>query len=307
MGKDMKKRFEGEEGHRLLIEVLREQRIVGGNEELAEDLSVALEIVNVATGKILIEQGSGGNDMFFIFAGTFDVVVNGRKMANRGPGDHVGEMAAIQPLQLRAASVIATCDGVVGVLTEPKLTVIGKAHPEIWRWMAKELSRRLLQRNRMVADARSRIRIFIISSAEAIDIARAVQNSFEHDAFTVVVWTNDVFKASYYPIETLENELDISDFAIAIVQADDVVKTRGKKKAVPRDNVIFELGFFMGRLGRQRAILMEPRGTEVKLPTDLAGITTIPYKATDDGGGLAVSMAPACNRLRTFFKEYGPL
>ncbi len=303
----MKKRFEGETGQRALVEALREQRTVGGNEKLALDLAAALELIDVAPGKVLIEQGSDGNDMFFIFAGAFDVVVNGKKLAQRGPGDHVGEMAAIQPLQLRAASVIATSQGVVGKLTEPQLTVIGQAHPEIWRWVAKELSRRLLQRNRLVAEARSKTRIFIISSAEALDVARAVQNAFEHDSFTVVLWTNDVFKASYYPIETLENELDLSDFAIAIVQADDIVKSRGKKKSVPRDNVIFELGFFMGRLGRQRAVLMEPRGTDVKLPTDLAGITTVSYKAADDGTGLAVSMAPACNRLRTLFNEHGPL
>lgn len=33
----------------------------------------------------------------------------------------------------------------------------------------------------------------------------------------------------------------------------------------------------MGRLGRELAILMEPRGEEVSLPTDLSE-TTIPYK-----------------------------
>jgi predicted nucleotide-binding protein len=43
--------------------------------------------------------------------------------------------------------------------------------------------------------------------------------------------------------------VDASDFAIAIAQPDDVTKTRGKRKNTPRDNVIFELGFFMGRLG----------------------------------------------------------
>ncbi len=33
----------------------------------------------------------------------------------------------------------------------------------------------------------------------------------------------------------------------------------------------------MGRLSRKRAILMEPRGEGVQLPSDMAGVTTIRY------------------------------
>ena len=49
-------------------------------------------------------------------------------------------------------------------------------------------------------------------------------------------------------MESLERELDQSDFAIAIAQPDDLTESRGEAKPTPRDNVIFELGFFMGRL-----------------------------------------------------------
>lgn len=230
--------------------------------------------------------------------------VNGKKVAQRSAGDHVGEMAALLLFQLRSASIISVDGSVVGKLTEPQLVSLGKAYPDIWRWIAKELSRRLLQRNRLVAEAREKIRIFVISSVEALPIARAVENAFEYDDYNVTLWTRDVFKASRYPIESLEAELDVSDFAIAIVQPDDVTKIRGEDRAVPRDNVIFELGFFMGRLGRERAILMEPRGGEVSLPTDLSGITTIPYKYAD-GKGLAAAMGPACNRLRSLINELG--
>ncbi|WP_250514404.1 TIR domain-containing protein [Caballeronia sp. INDeC2] len=300
----MKERFEGEAGRRRLIEALREQRTVAGNEQLATDLANLLELVDIKAGDALIEQGADDNDMYFLLGGTFDVSVNGKKVAQRSAGDHVGEMAALLPFQLRSASVISVDGGVVGKLTEPQLVSLGKAYPDIWRWIAKELSRRLLQRNRLVAEAREKIRIFVISSVEALPIARAVENAFEYDDYNVTLWTHDVFKASRYPIESLEAELDVSDFAIAIVQPDDVTKMRGEDRAVPRDNVIFELGFFMGRLGRERAILMEPRGEEVSLPTDLSGITTIPYKYAD-GKGLAAAMGPACNRLRSLINELG--
>ena len=68
--------------------------------------------------------------------------------------------------------------------------------------------------------------------------------------------------------------------------------------------MIFELGFFMGRLGRHRSLLVEPRGEEIKLPSDLAGINTITYKY--DKKNLATSLATACNKLRDIIRELGP-
>lgn len=73
----------------------------------------------------------------------------------------------------------------------------------------------------------------------------------------------------------------------------------------PRDNVIFELGLFMGRLGKARAILMEQRGKDVKLPSDLTGITTIPYQFVKEGENAAL-MGPACNKLRDHINTLGP-
>jgi predicted nucleotide-binding protein len=61
----------------------------------------------------------------------------------------------------------------------------------------------------------------------------------------------------------------------------------------------------MGRLGRHRAILMEPREEKVKLPSDLAGITTITYRY-EKGRDAAALLAPACNALRKHINELGP-
>lgn len=50
---------------------------------------------------------------------------------------------------------------------------------------------------------------------------------------------------------------------------------------------------------------MPSRGPEkVKLPSDLAGVTTIPYRY-EAGGDAAALLAPACNRLRTHIAELG--
>jgi CRP/FNR family transcriptional regulator, cyclic AMP receptor protein len=301
----MTKRFEGEAGRRRLIDLLREQKMVRGSEELAEELSKLVNTKELKAGDVLIEEGADDTDMYFILDGLFEVVVHGKRIAQRAAGTQVGEMAAAQPGQLRSASVVALGDAVVAKLQEKDLVLIGEKYPDIWRQIARELARRLLERNRFIAGSRGKIRVFIISSVEALRIARAVEDAFEHDNFQVVLWTHDVFKVANYPIEDLERELEVADFAIAIAQPDDRVKSRSKRRSAPRDNVIFELGFFMGRLGRTRAVLMEPRGEDVKLPSDLTGITTISYKFAD-GDGLSAAMGPACNRLRNHINRLGP-
>lgn len=300
----MIKRFEGESGRRTLIEALREQKIVAGSAALAEQIADGAFLIDVPLGTAIIQQGGDDNDVYLIVAGSFDIVVNGRKLARRFPNDHVGEMAAIQPTQRRSATVIATEDSVVCKLTELQLTDLGRQHPDIWRCFAKELARRLEQRNAFVTSTRDRIRVFIISSAEALEIARAIQNAFDRDSFKVIVWTDGVFRASWYPIESLERELDQSDFAVAIAQPDDMTRSRDKTSQTPRDNVIFELGLFIGRIGRHRSFLVEPRGEEAKLPSDLSGITSITYKY--DRNDLAAALGPACNRIRSIINELGP-
>jgi CRP/FNR family transcriptional regulator, cyclic AMP receptor protein len=299
----MIERFQGSSGSQSLLEALRSQKIVAGNEDLAKRIAEVGSLLEVDSGTSVIEQGAEDTDVYFVISGAFDIVVNGRKVNRRFANDHLGEMAAIQPTQRRSATVTATEKSVLCKVTEPQLTEIAKQFPHVWRFIAKELARRLEQRNAHVTTTHAKIRMFIISSAEALEIARTIQNAFEHD-FTVIVWTDGVFRASWYPIESLERELDRSDFAVAVAQPDDITEMRGKSAATTRDNVIFELGMFIGRIGRQRSFLVEPRGEEVKLPSDLSGITTLGYKYDKDN--LASALAPACNRIRAIVRELGP-
>jgi CRP/FNR family transcriptional regulator, cyclic AMP receptor protein len=301
----MERKFEGEAGRRRLLDLLREQKIVQGSDALAEELSKLVEIKNLRAGDVLIEEGGDDTDLYFILDGVFNVIVRGKRIGQRSAGTQVGEMAAVQPGQRRSATVVAFSDSMVAKLTEVDLVALGMKFPDIWRQIARELARRLLERNRFIAMSREKIRVFIVSSVEALPIARAVENAFEHDNFHVVLWPNDVFRIANYPIEDLERELEVADFAVAIAQPDDLVNVRKRKRPAPRDNVIFELGFFMGRLGRTRAILMEPKGEDVKLPTDLKGVTTISYKHAS-GSGLSVAMSPACNKRREHINLLGP-
>jgi CRP/FNR family transcriptional regulator, cyclic AMP receptor protein len=181
---------------------------------------------------------------------------------------------------------------------------IGNSHPQIWQPVARELARRLNQRNSMIPSPNKKPKLFIISSAESLEIAREVQTALERDA-TVTVWTNGVFFASWYSLEALEKAVDASDFAVAIAQGDDMKESRGEKSPTIRDNVVFELGLFMGRLSRYRTFLVCPRTPGLKLPSDLHGLNVAQYEPGDDD--LASRIAPACNEIRKVINDLGVL
>ncbi|MBB3947666.1 putative nucleotide-binding protein [Rhizobium skierniewicense] len=301
----MLERFMGDEGKDLRIESFGAQTIVRGDVQLAEALAEVAEMLEVDAGVTLIEQNGEDDDIYFVFSGSLSVHINGRRLGARGRGEHVGEMAAIEPTQRRSATVIAEDRSVVAKLTAQQFSTLAKTYPDMYRQIARSLSRRLLERNKHVGTFREKVRVFIISSAEALPVARLVRNAFEHDPFITTIWTDGVFRVANYTLTNLEAEIDDSDFAVAIAHADDLTESRGKDWPSPRDNVVFELGLFMGRLGRQRAILMEPREEKVKLPSDLSGITTIPYRF-ENGRDAAAQIAPACDKLRQHILDLGP-
>ncbi|KON62846.1 cAMP-activated global transcriptional regulator CRP [Komagataeibacter europaeus] len=301
----MLNRFQGDSGHRLKKDLLNLQRMVQGNSLISTEVAEKSTIREFSSGETLIEQNGHDNSIYFILSGSVEIFVNGYPVALRGAGNHVGEMAAIEPAHRRSATVIAKEDTIVAELSEHDFTDIATRYPEIYRLIARELSRRLLERNKLVSGAREKIKVFLICSTEALPIARAVQTAFEHDNFLTTLWTDGVFKISHYPLQSLEEQVDSSDFAIAVAHADDLTIFRGQEWPSSRDNVVFELGLFMGRLGRQRAILMEPRESKIKLPSDLAGITTITYRF-EEGSDAAALIAPACNQLRNHIVALGP-
>ena len=93
--------------------------------------------------------------------------------------------------------------------------------------------------------------VFIGSSSEGLDVAREVEMHLQTDALTTI-WKDGVFGLGSGTLEALMNALDQFDFAIMVLSPDDLLESRGTSYSSPRDNVIFELGLFMGRLGRGR-------------------------------------------------------
>lgn len=298
----MKERFEGE-GHQTLIDALKRQELVSGSDDLANSLASAGTLFELGQGDELITEGAEDNDIYFLLAGSVAVVVKGNNIATRRAGQHVGEMAALEPAQKRSATVIAHDTLVVLKLTSAAFMSIGRAFPHIWLPIAQELCRRLHQRNELIPPPNEYPKLFIVSSSEALDVAREIQSQLERDVFSTV-WDQGVFFAGGYPLEILEKAVSEADFAIAVAQPDDIVEFRGNRLPTLRDNVLFELGLFMGKLTRHRAMLVHPRTPELRLPSDLHGLTLVSY-TPGSSDQLSARLAPVCNHVRKVIKNLG--
>ena len=170
--------------------------------------------------------------------------------------------------------------------------------------LAADIAERLEERNSLIKACNERPKVFIICAVEAMEIAQAIQFQFQHAEADFKIWSDQVFKASQYPIEALQDVLDESDFAIAIASPEDLVQVRGEAVTQPRDNVLVELGMSLGRLGRRRSMLLVPRKSHVSLPSDFKGLTPIQY---EDGplADLPRLVGPACFEIKTVIAEFG--
>jgi predicted nucleotide-binding protein len=146
------------------------------------------------------------------------------------------------------------------------------------------------------AEIKRKAKIFIGSSVEGIDIARAIQSELEHD-FDVEIWNqSNVFVLGSATLEALESAVESYDFSIFVFTPDDEIRMRSTTKPVARDNVIFEAGLFIGKIGRHRSFIVKPRNVAMQVPSDLAGITVADYDASKANRTAAVGTA--CTKIR---------
>jgi CRP/FNR family cyclic AMP-dependent transcriptional regulator len=271
-------RFSGRAGQVNLLSALCAQQVVGGNTALARRLMKAGTLHEFRVAQAIIHQGDADNDVFLILSGSVATIVNKREIAVRSAGKHVGEMALLDSTARRSATVIAKERTVVLRLSEPNVTQIADSYPEFWRRIAVELAVRLRERAKFIREPNSSSRVFIGSSSEAIPEATYIHRALTRRELTCRLWTQGVFQLSQTTIEDLIRAASEYDFAVLFLTPDDMTASRGKRKASPRDNVVFELGLFMGALGRERTYIVAPSGIDLKLPTDLLGITRAPYE-----------------------------
>jgi CRP/FNR family transcriptional regulator, cyclic AMP receptor protein len=289
-------RFLGSDGKRVLLSALMQQTIVEHNSSLADRIFGIVTPIEVKQGEILAVQGEYTTGIFLILMGSISIVVNNREIKQRKAGTHVGEMTLIEPTAPRAASLVAVETSVIMSITEPQFTQLAEDYPELWRRLSLEIAKRLRQRNENVREKNTTPEVFIGSSAERISIASQIQSLLDHYAVSSV-WTNGVFTASSITIDDLLGKAHGCDYAIFVISNEDRLTSRSIEYGAPRDNVVFEIGLFMGQLGRRRTFIVKERGVDLKIPSDLLGITVLEY-APGDERTLSARLGPACNEIK---------
>lgn len=158
--------------------------------------------------------------------------------------------------------------------------------------------------------------VFIGSSREAMDYANAIHSQISYFA-QVTPWYAGVFEGNDYTMESLEKQLDENDFGVFVFAPDDVALHRGKYVFITRDNTLFEMGLFWGRLRRQRVfaivpqevkgrddLIKEEKVSDFHILTDLHGLTLLQYEArTDENYEAAVSVA--CHFIKKVIQVEG--
>jgi predicted nucleotide-binding protein len=147
-------------------------------------------------------------------------------------------------------------------------------------------------------------RVFIGSSAEGLDVAEALQEGLDHCA-EMTVWSQGVFGLSSGTLETLAEKSNGFDFAILVLTPDDLTQKRGSSQPSARDNVLLELGIFIGVLGRKRTFIVYPRDVEMHLPSDLAGVTPATFAASRSDDNIAAAVGAVCTKIKRELAQQG--
>ncbi|WP_312175144.1 STING domain-containing protein [Chryseobacterium sp.] len=126
-------------------------------------------------------------------------------------------------------------------------------------------------------------KLFIGSSSEELKIAELVKEVLS-ESFDVTIWNDNVWDTSVFKLNQnfLADLLKASlqyDYGILIGTKDDNVMFRGVEMLQPRDNVLFELGLFTGRLGTSKCAFLIDK--EIKLPSDFNGLTLARFDSSD--------------------------
>jgi CRP/FNR family transcriptional regulator, cyclic AMP receptor protein len=107
-----------------------------------EDVAHIADELDLPQGKVMAQEGDRGREFFVLLEGGADVTKGDRSINRLGEGDFFGEIALVTHMP-RTASVTATSDVRVLVITERDFGALLKRSPEVARGVAEALAERI--------------------------------------------------------------------------------------------------------------------------------------------------------------------
>ncbi|MDP3277933.1 MAG: nucleotide-binding protein [Deltaproteobacteria bacterium] len=265
-------------------------RVSAGREAVVSRLVAdgALEVHGSAV--TLCAQGDPSDCVYFVLAGQVGIFNNGSVIARREPVELVGEMSLLAHSPKRSATMKTLEPTAVWKLAGPTFETIADEHPALWRGVGLRLSERLRERDWMVPSENATPKVFFGSSGEYAAALDPLSNAMRSAGavFDHIDWRT-AFRGGDLTLERLVDVAADVDFAVLILSPDDVLRSRKKQSAAPRDNVVFEAGLFMGNVGRERVLPLVPANLKPKLPSDWQSWNWIEFDTTREGDPAAAS------------------
>lgn len=143
--------------------------------------------------------------------------------------------------------------------------------------------------------------LFIGSSTERLPVARGLKQILT-DCADVTVWDEaPEFAMGESILDGLIKVGESYDFALLVFGQDDSAMMGGKELPTVRDNVIFELGLFMGHMGTGRAFWLSPKGPKAPhLFSDLGGIIHLQFDEPELSNATAITESLAGTRDKVY-------
>lgn len=146
-------------------------------------------------------------------------------------------------------------------------------------------------------------KIFIGSSREGYEKAKQIKQQLNNIA-DCQLWDEDFFENNKSSFESLSEGAVLFDFAILVATADDVQLKRDSLESIARDNIVFEFGLYIGRLGKKRCFFVKEKG--IDLPSDLYGVTLPEFiiNSNDKGKTLEEVISSIEKRILELWQTY---
>jgi len=281
----MMKKFLSRDGRLALIETLGKQRVLEGvPSEFLAKLAGTVTLKQLRRGQRIIRQDDQGKELFFVLCGDgLQIFINNRPHVIRECGELVGEMAMLVKNGKTSACVRAAGPTVVAQIDYQAFTKLARQYHGVWLGIARLLAERLQQRNRHIRLRKAIPRVFVGSSSERkvdAELARDKLKTRLGTGVEVVLWSDKggVFELGSTTMADLVGATQGFDFGLFIFAPDDRLRLRKFDYRAVRDNVLLELGLFMGAFSDpKRALILRPNTKKVRLPSDLLGMTVLQY------------------------------
>jgi hypothetical protein len=139
--------------------------------------------------------------------------------------------------------------------------------------------------------------VFLGYSSQARTTALAVKEFLvEKLRLTVLDWHD--FQTSELILRSIEEAERLTSTGIFLFMADDRVSAGASRQSAPRDNVVYEAGYFAGAKGQQRTLII--REKKAKVPTDLGGVIYLQLENRSDISAIETRLRDYFTSILTF-------